>query len=133
MNFETAPPAIKAYFAQQWGNRTAVIYDDVNGEVPDASFVRLNIRHVDGFQASMGSPGSNRFRRFGNLTAQVFVKQGDANREAAGHAQLISQIFRNLELNGITFYNTHIREVGPDGRGFNQINVNSSFRYDEIA
>lgn len=133
MDSETAPKAIQAFFAVQWAGRTQVIHDDENAKPDPDKFVRLRIRHVDGFQASMGDPGNNRFRNYGNITAQVFVKQGDANITALSLAKIIKALFRNLELQGITFYKTYTNEVGADGHGYNQVNVHSTFRYDELA
>lgn len=134
MNFATAPAAIKAMFATAWGNTTKVIYDDESASPPDSDpWVRFNIRHVDGFQASMGDPGNNRHRRIGNITAQVFVPQGNASIQASQLAQQAADIFIGVTYQGITFTNTVAREIGNDGKGFYQINVTTSFRYDDLT
>lgn len=134
MNFETAPAAINAFFAAAWGSTSQVAYDDVKFDVPNSlPWVRLNVRHIDGYQASMGSPGNNKFRRIGNVTAQVFAPVGNAKKTALQLAQQIVNIFRGAEHQGISFYNVVSREIGADGHGFYQINVTAEFRYDEIA
>lgn len=134
MNYSTAPAAIKALFKTAWGNTTEIIHDDENKDPPNgAAYVRLKIRHVDGFQASMGDPGNNRYRRIGNVTVQVLVPQGGASIEASQLGQQAADIFTGVTHQGISFTNTVAREIGADGKGFYQINVTSAFQYDDIT
>lgn len=134
MNFATAPASIRAFFATAWGSTTDVIYDDQAKDIPNnAPWVRLSIRHIEGYQASMGDPNNNRYRRIGSVTAQVFVPQGGASVQASQLAQQAAEIFTGATYLGIAFSNTVAREIGADGKGFYQINVISEFRYDDIT
>ena len=134
MSYETAVKNIRAHFATQWGSTTPVAYDDVPFTIPNGqTWVRLNIAHVDGYQASIGSPNSNRFRRDGLITAQVFQPQGQGSIDARKKADMIVADFLNAETSGIIYYDVQAREIGSDGAGWYQINVLIKFRYDVIA
>ena len=64
MDYKTAYTAIQGYFSTVWAGATEVLYDDDPAPIPNAeTWVRLNIRHTDGFQATMGDVGNNRFNR----------------------------------------------------------------------
>jgi hypothetical protein len=133
MSYEAAVKAIVAHFNDEWNNLTPVAYPDVAFTPPDETWVRLNVDHADGYQASMGSPGNNMFRREGLVNVQVFAKQGEAKLDALKKADAAISAFQGIELNGIHFYDVHMRDVGNDGAGWYQINVLANFRYDEIA
>lgn len=132
-DYTTAWLSIADYFKTAWGGAVPLFLDD-DAATPDTNtWARLNIRHTDGEQATMGAPGSNRFRRFGIVTVQIFQKQGSygiAGRELAENALAI---FAGIENDAITYYNGSVREIGNDGRGWYQINVITEFRYDEIT
>mgnify|MGYP000886199345 CR=1 FL=1 len=135
MSYENAVKNIRAHFANKWGTTTPVAYDDDGKfKIPDGqTWVRLNIAHVDGYQASIGSPSSNRFRRDGLITVQVFQPQGQYSIDARKKADLVVSHFLNEETSGIIYYDVQAREIGNDGAGWYQINVLIKFRYDVIA
>jgi hypothetical protein len=137
MSYELAVKTIRNAFSVSWGNSTPIAYDDVvNVEIPPspaATWVRLNIAHVDGYQASIGSPNSNKFRREGLITVQIFQPQGQGSIDARKKADLVIPIFQGKQISGITFYDVQAREIGNDGAGWYQINVLAKFYYDEIA
>lgn len=133
-DYTTAWSAIADYIETQWADQTPLIVDDFAVDVPNAdAWVRLTIRHTDGNQSTMGSPGSNRFRRFGIVTMQIFQRQGEFGITARELAENALAIFTGAENSGIYYYNATVREIGNDGRGWFQINVISEFRYDEIT
>jgi hypothetical protein len=137
MSYELAVKNIRKAFATAWGTTTKVAYDDVPDDTippsPAATWVRLNISHVDGYQASAGSPNSYRFRREGLINAQIFQPQGKDSIDARKKADLIIPIFQGRQISGITFFDVQAREIGNDGAGWYQINVLSKFYYDVIA
>lgn len=133
MSYESAVAAITAHFAQEWNNATPVAYPDVPFNPPSSTWVRLNISHADGYQASIGSPGSNKFRRTGLVTVQVFQKQGKAGVDAHKKADLAVAAFLGKKAGHIQFYDVQAREIGNDGAGYFQINVLAYFQYDVIA
>jgi hypothetical protein len=134
MNYENATKAIRSFFAAKWGSTTKVAYDDVPFDIPDnETWVRFNIKHVDGYQASIGAPSHNRQRREGFIIAQVFQPQGKGSLDARKKADLIVGHFFNAQTSGIIFHDVHAKEIGNDGAGWYQINVLIKFRYDHIA
>jgi hypothetical protein len=135
MNYHDAVAEIKKYFAEQWDNLTGVAYDDFPFTTPDNTpWVRLNIRHEDGYQASVGSPQSNKFRRDGLVTVQIFTPKGQAQITALQTADAVVNIFEaKPRISGIMFNNVRVNEIGDDGFGWYQINVKADFSYDTIA
>lgn len=134
-DYTTAVSSMQSYFRTQWSSATAIYYDDDKDDTPDdgSTWVRFSIRHDDGGQASIGSPNNNRFRQNGILIISVFAKSGQYAIDAREKAEDVKQIYDGLENSGITYYNASIREIGSDGRGWYQINVVVSFRYDTIT
>ncbi len=133
-DYTTAWLSIADHFKTGWGNTSTLVLDDEAQDAPDEkTFARLNIQHTNGNQATMGAPGSNRFRRFGLVTVQIFQKQGDFGISARELAENALALFAGVENDGINYYNGTIREIGNDGRGWYQINVITEFRYDEIT
>ena len=129
-----ARAAIHAYFASGWGTTTAVHYDDELKPKPDdGAFSRLTVRHSAGFQATKGNPGNNRHEILGGITVQIFVPQGNAGITAMALASQAAALFRGKRTGDIAFYDTSIREIGNDGAGFYQVNVNVRFRYSIFA
>ena len=65
MNYEQARNAIQAHVAANWSGTApgTIAYDNLPFDKPsDAPWVRLAIRHNDGFAAALGN---KRFRRTG--------------------------------------------------------------------
>lgn len=133
MNYQQADAAIKQYFAQQWNNATAVVYDDDKNFTPpnSATWLRVNVKMVDGTQASTGAPGSNKFRKTGIVTVSVFHPDGHGGIQAMQTADLVVNIFEaKPRINGVLFNNVRAVNVGPDGAGWYQINVKAEFQFD---
>lgn len=134
MNYEAACKQIIKYFAQQWNGLTKVAWPDVGFKPPNnETWARFTIKNFDGYQASMGSPGSNRFRRKGLITIQIFQKEGTAGLDALAKADIAVNIFLGVENSGIRYYDVQMNEIGNDGAGWYQINVLAYFQYDRIA
>ena len=134
MDYKTAYTAIQGYFATAWAGATTVLYDDDPAPTPNAeTWVRLNIRHTDGFQVSMGDVGNNRFNRTGVIIIQIFQKQGQYGIAARDLAKNALQLFEGVTDNGVHYFDASVREIGADGHGWYQINVVANFRYDELV
>lgn len=133
MNYSEATKAMQFYFKTSWNGLTKIAYDDVAFTPPNETWVRLTVKHADGYQATAGDPGNNRHRRTGTIFVQVFQPQNKAAQDALIKADIAASLFIGKDLLGIHFSDTSIREIGNDGQGFYQINVTSQFRYDQIA
>lgn len=135
MNFNDATASIIAFFNAGWADLTPVAWPDTAFITPEGqTWARVTIKHNEAFQASMGSPGSNRFRRNGIVIIQIFQPQGQASKDARAKADAAVDIFLGQTTSdGIIFSDVGAKEIGPDGAGWHQINVTASFRYDRIT
>ncbi|MDB5490359.1 MAG: hypothetical protein JWO78_208 [Micavibrio sp.] len=125
---------INKLFAKAWGKKTDVAYEDTNFDPPSGkTWVRLNIKVFDGYQASIGSPGNNRQRRKGLVTVQVFQPQGKAGIDARAKAKDAVDVFMNRSEDGITFKKVYPKTVGNDGNGYYQAQALALFEYDDIS
>lgn len=133
MDFKEARDTARAYFNTQWNDLTPVAWPDVSYKPTKATWVSFTMRHGEGFQASVGAPSSNRFRREGIITIQVFAPENTGANDAADKADAAANIFIGVTNGGISYYGTTINEIGNDDAGFYQINVITKFRYDRLA
>lgn len=135
MNFDQAEAEIRKFFDDAWSDATEIAWPDKKFAVPEnETWVRFNCQENDGRQATMGSPGSNRFRQFGIVTIQVFQPQDQGSTDAREKAAIALTAFKGgVTTNGVHFFDVYGRQVGNDENGFYQINVIASFYYDEIT
>ncbi|AEP08889.1 phage tail terminator-like protein [Micavibrio aeruginosavorus] len=134
MKFEQAEAAVRAYFNTGWAARTPIAWPDVSFTPPNnATWVRFSMKNNDGYQASMGSPGSNRFRRVGMVYIDIFQPAGQGSIDARKKADIAHDIFLANTLPGITFSNINARDIGKDATGAYQWKVSAAFKYDRIA
>ena len=129
MNFSEAEAAVRAYFNTEWFNLTPIAWPDINFNPPNETWVRFSMKNNDGFQASIGSPGNNKFRRTGMVYIQVFQKEGQASTDARAKADAAADIFLANDLDGILFKNINSKQIG-NSDGWYQINVSAEFQYD---
>lgn len=134
-NYTQAIVAIEKYFADNWGETSLVIWgsDDAQQPANAESWVRFNVQHEDGGQASMGSPDANLYRQQGSIIIQIFQQQGQFGVEARTFASNIIDLYHGTTNSGIRYENARINEVGNDGNGWYQINVIVRFEYDTIT
>lgn len=142
MSFTAARKSITKFFATGWDDETPVAYDDVEFGIPEiddadpaaSTWVRLQIQHFDAYQASVGSPGSNKFRRNGLITAQIFAAEKQAALDALAKGDMIVSLFQGKSrFEGVIFSNVRLKEIGPDGEGWFQVNVKIDFEFDDLA
>lgn len=135
MNFNEAEQDIRAHFSAAWSDLTPIAWPDLNFTIPDGTiWVRFNNAEFQGSQISMGSPTNNRFRQFGVVTLQIFQPQGQASSDARSKAVTAINAFKGVTTtNGVKFYDVYSRNIGNDGNGWFQINVISSYYYDDIT
>ena len=115
------------------------IWDDTKASPPSGDdadpqpWVRVLIRHVDGFQSSLvGEAGNRRFTRLGLLTMQLFTPFGGGLAENDSIASALRAAVEGVSTpNGVWFRNARVAEVGQDGPWF-QTNVLAEFEYDEL-
>lgn len=135
MNFDEAEQDVRDFFETSWAALTAIAWPDLEFTVPSGeTWVRFNSQEGGGRQASMGSPGNNRFRQIGIVTVQVFQPQGQGSKDARAKAAIALTAFKGATTtNGVKFFDVFGRQIGNDENGYYQINVIASFYYDEIT
>lgn len=134
MTYAEAVVAMQSFFNTQWASATPIVWgSDAPAKPTDGTWVRFNVNHADGSQASMGSPGSNRFDRSGQVIVQIFQKQGGHGIDARDKASSALDIYSGAVDGGVRYENARVNEVGDDGFGFHQVNVIADFRYQSIT
>lgn len=134
MTPQEAIDAIGKVFKDAWDTTGgAAVYDDLPGSVPatEGLWARLTVRHGDGRQASLAGDGpARRWRNDGIVMIQVFAPMGDGGTAARAAAHVLMTAFRLAKLE-VWFRATRMREIGASG-AFYQINVSTTFTYDEV-
>jgi len=93
----------------------------------NSPFIRLEVRHSTGGAASIST---KHFIRKGFFFVQVFTLFESGSYLNDQLCQIALNAFDGKDINGIWFRDSTVREVGPDGKYYQQ-NVLHSFEYDE--
>lgn len=141
MNFSQAEAAIRKHFDTVWTaafpapDTPEIAWPDKDFTIPtNETWVRFNCQENDGGQVSIGDPGNNRFRHFGIVTIQVFQPWGQGSVDARTKATAALGAFQGEQTTGgVVFFDAYARQIGNDDSGFYQINVVTSFYYDELT
>ena len=135
---------IEDTFESAWANRTLVNHDNVNFTPPDdASWVSLEIWDGKSSKASLGT-GVQLRRELGTVFVMIFTPLNDGSRPAKLLADAVADIFRDLVVSGVTFYESTSIRVGqqyytnsgtgvPATAQWYQIKVAIPFKYDEYV
>lgn len=106
-------------------------YDNEDAGRPDdlTMFGRAVVRHEGGTRITLGSNG--RFRRFGTLYVQAFVKQGAGVTEIRALTDAIAHALEEVPASfGVRMLDVDINELGSADGIYFQINVAANFSYD---
>lgn len=133
MSFKTAEDSVQGWFDEKWDDLTPIAWPDVQFTPPNGTWVRFTMLNTAGFQASVGSPSSNYFRRIGIVNIQVFAKENQGGADARTKAQAAAAIFMANDLSGFEFTNVNARQIGNGGNGWFQWNVSAEYRYEITA
>lgn len=132
MGFAAVEKDIVSRFQSNWGTTTRWTTDgDVGFDPPNnAAWVRVSVRDGDSEQVSLGN--TPRFRHYGTIIIQVFVRRDSGSRLAKTHADTISAYYRNSTFGTPTIYcrAPYITNVG-EREGWYQVNVNIPYQWDE--
>lgn len=125
-------------FVDAWGSTTPVQLDNEQPFLPPtptappaapAAWARCVVRSLDRRQATMGSAGGRRFDRIVLVIVQIFVQAGCGTELANQLADQAGAIFEGVEIDEIDCYKTDVLEIGADGKGWYQANVQTRARY----
>lgn len=110
--------------------------DDGKPLDPGVPFARVTIRHKANPQVTFRGPfqQKRRFTATGLVAVQVFTPVSRIGLALSEKLAIIAQsAFLGVTPNGVWFQNVVGKEIGPDGTGFYQWNVNATFSYDTLA
>lgn len=110
--------AFESKMKTEW-TTTPLVFENEQYELPadPAPFVYVEIFGDEFPQESMGAPGNNLFREAGVTYAHVMVPDNTGTREARGHADALTNLFREKATAGVKIDNMSIGNGDP-GRYF---------------
>lgn len=141
----TARDEIQAMFWAAWntvavstivGYVPSVTFPNVPADEPDPEkyWVRYNLAHDSGKQATLGAPGNRRFSKSGLVTVQLFapLTLGDGLGKSLALAQIVQGAYEGQHSDsGVWFQDAVIKEIGTSDSWY-QTNVQARFRYEEL-
>lgn len=128
--------ALNAAFLAAWEaageDRARIAWDTENfktDDVPD--FVRFGFQHTLGEHAALGAGNSRYIRRFGIISAVVYVRQGEQPARRHALSEIVMDYLELVDVAGISVENPSLVENGLV-EGWNQINCAAEAHYDLI-
>lgn len=133
MSYQTQQEELRTRFYDAWAARIPVDYPNLEftPPTPPAPWCRFRVIGGDSEQTTIGA-ATNNFRNAGIIAVQVFVPINTGDDLAYQHADAAGDIFENWCGTNITCRAKQVKEVGPDGLGYFQVNVFIPFRRDEL-
>lgn len=94
-----------------------------------SEWIRVNILNTDGKQISLGN--NPYYRYTGLVIFQIFIKPNIGSGRISQISDQITQMFRSMKIDGITFNVPILDPVGESG-GWYQANVSVKFFREEV-
>lgn len=95
--------------------------------VPD--FVRFGFQHASGEHAALGAGASRFLRRFGIISAVVYVRQGQPAARRLAMMEIVLDFLELVDVAGVSVENPGALESGLQD-GWNQVNCTGEAHYD---
>lgn len=128
--------ALNAAFLAAWElageSRARIAWDTEDFDataVPD--FVRFGFQHATGEHAALGAGNSRYIRRFGIISAVVYVRQGQQPARRHTLVEIVMDFLELVDVAGISVENPGTLENGLQD-GWNQVNCTGEAHYDII-
>lgn len=131
MSFQVEHNELRTRFSQQIGT-TPVAWPNV-AYVPIVGtlWVRFNVVDGESTRTTIGAT-TNNVRSLGLVIVQIFAPLDKGNAAALAKADAVAAIFRDWCGSTVRCRTPSIKEVGPDGNGWYQVNVSVPFQRDEL-
>lgn len=128
--------AINAAFLAHWElageARARIAWDTEDFPTDDVvDFVRFGYQHATGEHAALGTGNSRYIRRFGIISAVVYVRKGETSTRRLTLVEIIMDFLELTNVAGMSVENPTILEDGLVD-GWNQINCTAEAHYDLI-
>lgn len=132
MSFADGQSQIRARLAAQWGITTPVDWPN-SGFVPviGVPWIRLKVKEGRTRQVDIGDRKKT-FRTPGFIYVQVFTATNIGNGPALALGDQVAAIFRNWCGSSVKCYAASVQDIGPDEKGWYQVNVEVPFVRDEL-
>ena len=128
--------ALNAAFLAHWEaageSRDRIAWDTENldtSTVPD--FVRFGFQHATGEHSALGAGSSRFIRRFGIISAVVYVRQGEQPARRNALVEIVLEFLETVDVAGFS-----VENPGADAQGlvegWNQVNCTADAHYDLI-
>lgn len=128
-------------FSDNWGATSVYVF--ANEKPPDNFppadvWARVSVQHRASAQESLGDAGARKFERLGSVIVQCFAPLDTGTGSASAGADFLAQtalgIFEGASLDpeNVRFVAATVREIGDDGTGYWQTNVEADFRWTEV-
>lgn len=134
MSYATEAQVVRERLNTNW-TTTQIHWPNTDFTPGTSPWIRPTILPADARAADIAT--APRYRHVGVLIIQVFVPLGAGDGLALEYADTIAALFRGQNVSGVRFYGedgeaVRIRNVGPDGKGFFQMNVECPMFRDTI-
>jgi Bacteriophage related domain of unknown function len=133
MNYATQNTEIRARFNSIWANRIPVDHANMKftAPIPSALWCRFRISGGDGKRTTIGAP-TNNYRNTGIVYIQLFAPIETGDGTLFQRADEAANIFRDWCGTNIICRTPVVKDVGPDGLGYYQVNVSIPFVRNQI-
>lgn len=128
--------ALNAAFRTHWlaagEDEARIAWDTLpfdTSKVPD--FVRFGFQHNLGTHAALGAGSSRYIRRFGIISAVVYVRKGEQAARRLALTEIVLEFLEIVNVAGISVEDPGADDLGII-EGWNQINCTGQARYDLI-
>lgn len=151
MSISAYTNSITSHFNTQWNSRTPVCNDNAPFVTPDPedlssnpnSWVKVEVWDGKGNKASLGA-GAQLRRYTGTVFIEVYSAKSHGTGYVKDYVDQIISIFRDVQANGVTYYEPSVSRVGEKYYANTGSSTNATsqwwsatvaipFRYDEIA
>jgi hypothetical protein len=130
MSFVSQQNEIRTRFNAQIGS-TPVAWPNVTyTPTIGTSWVRFQVLDGETEQVDFGA-STKSFRSMGIISVQVFAPDNTGETAALTIADTVAGIFRNWCGATVRCRAASIKDIGPDGNGWYQVNVSAPFQRDE--
>lgn len=133
MSYETQNTELRTRFNTVWLDRIPVDFANFPFTLPSppAPWCRFRISSGPAQRTTIGD-SINNYKNTGIVFVQIFIPIDTGDGLAYQHADDVADIFRDWCGTNIRCRTPYVKEVGPDGSGYFQVNCIIPFVRDEL-
>jgi hypothetical protein len=131
MSYAAQNLELQARFKAGWGSTTPVAWPNVSFTPSTAAWVRFTILNGEEARLTFGATLNN-FRNTGVVVVSIFSPLNIGTADVMAKADAAAAIFRDWCGATVRCRAATIRDVGPEGQGWYQVNVTIPFQRDAL-